>query len=420
MLQPFLMGRWVSVHPLGVILAIAAGVLTAGVAGALVAVPLAAAVNAVVQHLAAYTDPGDDPVEELAEDYEETGETSPVEDEDPPAPPERLRRPRRRCGRWLTPGRGDAGRRRGGARADPRRRDRDPDGAVALALRAGRRPGLAQVREPPAHRLVQDPRRLRPDLPAQPRGARARRRRGLGRQPRPGRRAGRAAARHPARRCSCPRGRRSPRSGRPAGTAPTWSSRAACSRSRWSAARRFAEETGAVLIHPFDHVDIVAGQGTLGLEVLEQVPDVQTVLVPDRRRRPAGRRGDRRQGAAPRRAGGRASRRPGAAAYPASLEQGAPGPAGVDEDDGRRHRGRAARRRSPSPRSATTSTRSRTVSEESLSRALLALVERAKHGRRARRRGRASPRCSTTRTTSRPRWSRCSPAATSTRCCSAR
>src|SRR3954451_14070167 len=45
-------------------------------------------------------------------------------------------------------------------------------------------------------------------------------------------------------------------------------------------ARRFAEETGAVLIHPFDHVDIVAGQGTLGLEVLEQVPDVQTVLVP--------------------------------------------------------------------------------------------------------------------------------------------
>jgi hypothetical protein len=84
-LQPFLMGRWVSVHPLGVILAIAAGVLTAGVAGALVAVPLAAAVNAVVQHLASFTEPGDDPVEELAEDYEETGETSAVK-EDPPGP----------------------------------------------------------------------------------------------------------------------------------------------------------------------------------------------------------------------------------------------------------------------------------------------------------------------------------------------
>jgi predicted PurR-regulated permease PerM len=84
-LQPFLMGRWVSVHPLGVILAIGAGVLTAGVAGALVAVPLAAAANAVVQHLAAYTEPGDDPVEELAEDYEETGETSAVEED--PVPP---------------------------------------------------------------------------------------------------------------------------------------------------------------------------------------------------------------------------------------------------------------------------------------------------------------------------------------------
>ena len=46
------------------------------------------------------------------------------------------------------------------------------------------------------------------------------------------------------------------------------------------AARRFAEETGAVLIHPFDHADVMAGQGTLGLEVLEQVPDVQTVVVP--------------------------------------------------------------------------------------------------------------------------------------------
>jgi threonine dehydratase len=45
-------------------------------------------------------------------------------------------------------------------------------------------------------------------------------------------------------------------------------------------ARRFAAETGAVLIHPFDHRDIVAGQGTAGLEVLEQAPDVRTVLVP--------------------------------------------------------------------------------------------------------------------------------------------
>ncbi|WP_421083576.1 threonine ammonia-lyase [Rothia nasimurium] len=44
-------------------------------------------------------------------------------------------------------------------------------------------------------------------------------------------------------------------------------------------AKRFAEETGAVFVHPFDNEDIIAGQGTLGLEVLEQVPDVDTILV---------------------------------------------------------------------------------------------------------------------------------------------
>ncbi|HVX55944.1 threonine ammonia-lyase [Nocardioides sp.] len=47
-----------------------------------------------------------------------------------------------------------------------------------------------------------------------------------------------------------------------------------------AAARRYAEETGAVLIHPFDHRDIIAGQGTVGLELLDQVPDVRTVVVP--------------------------------------------------------------------------------------------------------------------------------------------
>src|SRR5690606_38994460 len=46
-----------------------------------------------------------------------------------------------------------------------------------------------------------------------------------------------------------------------------------------AAATEFAERTGAVLIHPFDHPDIIAGQGTVGLEILEQVPDVKTVLV---------------------------------------------------------------------------------------------------------------------------------------------
>jgi putative heme transporter len=80
-LQPFLMGRWVSVHPLGVIVAIGCGVLVAGIAGALVAVPLAAAANAVVQHLATFTAPGDDPEERLDEDYDEMDEHPPTEEE---------------------------------------------------------------------------------------------------------------------------------------------------------------------------------------------------------------------------------------------------------------------------------------------------------------------------------------------------
>ena len=44
-------------------------------------------------------------------------------------------------------------------------------------------------------------------------------------------------------------------------------------------AREYEAATGAVLVHPFDHPDIVAGQGTVGLEVLEQCPEVRTVLV---------------------------------------------------------------------------------------------------------------------------------------------
>lgn len=44
-------------------------------------------------------------------------------------------------------------------------------------------------------------------------------------------------------------------------------------------AAEFAERTGAVLIHPFDHRDIIIGQGTLGLEVAEDLPDVETVVV---------------------------------------------------------------------------------------------------------------------------------------------
>ncbi len=142
------------------------------------------------------------------------------------------------------------------------------------------------------------------------------------------------------------------------------------------AARRFADQTGAVLIHPFDHVDIIAGQGTLGLEVLEQAPDVRTVLVPT-----GG--GGLLAGVAlaikalrpdVRVVGVQAA---GAAAYPDSLAQGHPVPlssmktmadgiaVGLPGD-------------LPFAEIQDHVDEIRTVSEESLSRALLALAERAK------------------------------------------
>ncbi|MEU6801054.1 threonine ammonia-lyase [Streptomyces neyagawaensis] len=46
-----------------------------------------------------------------------------------------------------------------------------------------------------------------------------------------------------------------------------------------TAAQEHAAGTGAVFIHPFDHPDIIAGQGTVGLEILDQCPDVRTIVV---------------------------------------------------------------------------------------------------------------------------------------------
>lgn len=142
------------------------------------------------------------------------------------------------------------------------------------------------------------------------------------------------------------------------------------------AAKQFAEDTGAILIHPFDHVDVVAGQGTVGLEILEQAPDTKTVIVP------AGGGGllagialaIKQQRPDIRVVGVQAK---GAAAYPASLAQGRPVPLKYMKTmaDGiavglpgevtfaavRDHVDEML-----------------TVSEESMSQALLALVERAK------------------------------------------
>ncbi len=47
-----------------------------------------------------------------------------------------------------------------------------------------------------------------------------------------------------------------------------------------AAARERAAETGAGFVHPFDDPDVILGQATLGLELLEDVPDLETVVVP--------------------------------------------------------------------------------------------------------------------------------------------
>ncbi|MBC9734647.1 threonine ammonia-lyase [Nocardioides marmotae] len=142
------------------------------------------------------------------------------------------------------------------------------------------------------------------------------------------------------------------------------------------AARRFEAETGAVLIHPFDHPDIVVGQATAGLEVVEQAPEVRTVLVPTGGGGLLAGIAIAVKAARPdvRVVGVQAA---GAAAYPASLAQGRPValetmktmadgiavglPGEITFAAVRDHVDEI-----------------RTVSEDSLSRAVLALVERAK------------------------------------------
>ena len=139
------------------------------------------------------------------------------------------------------------------------------------------------------------------------------------------------------------------------------------------AATEHAEREGAVLIHPFDHPDVVAGQGTVGLEIGDQVPDVRTILVP--------------VGGGGLAAGIAAAVAPGvtvvgvqaagAAAYPASLEAGHPvalGGMSTMAD------GIAIGRPGAVPFAVLQShgVRVVTASEEELSRALLHLAERSK------------------------------------------
>ena len=48
----------------------------------------------------------------------------------------------------------------------------------------------------------------------------------------------------------------------------------------YKAAIEYQKETGGTFVHPFDDEDVIAGQGTIGLEILEQLPDVEAVVVP--------------------------------------------------------------------------------------------------------------------------------------------
>ena len=45
------------------------------------------------------------------------------------------------------------------------------------------------------------------------------------------------------------------------------------------AAQEYSEKKGAIFIPPYDHLDVVTGQGTVGIEIMDQVPDVQTIIV---------------------------------------------------------------------------------------------------------------------------------------------
>jgi threonine dehydratase len=141
-------------------------------------------------------------------------------------------------------------------------------------------------------------------------------------------------------------------------------------------ARQFASDTGAVLIHPFDHVDIVTGQGTCGLEILEQCPDVRTVIAP------CGGGGFLAGVATAVKAARPVARvvgvqAEGAAAYPPSLEQGRPV---ALKSMATMADGIAVGRPGEVPFRAIQDNVDTmlTVSEESLSRALLMLIERAK------------------------------------------
>ncbi len=187
-LQPLLLGHAVSVHPVAVLLSVAAGSLAAGVVGALFAVPFVATLNTVVLYLH-----GHDKFPDLGSDPGWRGRLAVLNGE---------------AGRGRRTGRGRP-RFEGGRTVSAVTRDEivaaqkllegcgpaHARGGEPGGVRGRGRPRRAQVREPSARRVVQDPRRVHPDLTAQRRGEGSRRGRRERRQPRAGCRVGRPAAR---------------------------------------------------------------------------------------------------------------------------------------------------------------------------------------------------------------------------------
>jgi threonine dehydratase len=176
-------------------------------------------------------------------------------------------------------------------------------------------------------------------------------------------------------------------------------------------AKELADSCGSVFIHPFEHPDVVAGQGTVGLEIIEQCPGVRTIAVPVGGGGLASGIAVVAKDATPaiRVIGVQAE---AIAAYPASFAAGhpvavAPGTTMAD--------GIAVAR--PGELAfvvlAEHADRMVTVSEESLSRAAWSVPSRSSS--RPGRRG--WPRCWSIPAPSSRRWSWCCPAATSTRCC---
>ena len=177
------------------------------------------------------------------------------------AAPDDRRHPRR--------GRAHRGRRHPNADAD------QPD-----AVRDHRRRGLAEVREFAVHRRLQGARRAQQTAAADRRGAGARRDRGIGRQSRAGGRLSRQAPRHSGDDRDAGDRRRRSRSARPPVTARTSCSTATMFDDAYAKARELALENGYVFVHPFDDRRSSPARDASALEMLEDAPDLDTIVVP--------------------------------------------------------------------------------------------------------------------------------------------